>query len=91
MIRLENIKDKGFNKETGVPQIEFPMEFVCDYCRHLVSQDDTYCAQCGDELISETSIEHYFRGKYLSDEEYNEAKSMDAPTLKLHLQSLRAN
>jgi len=69
-IKLENIVSYGFNRQTGKLIEEETLEFVCKACRHLVSQDDKFCWQCGEKLEASDLVEHYYKGGKITDEEY---------------------
>src|SRR3989304_8884019 len=47
------------------------VEHACSNCRHLVDPSETYCSFCGEKLDwSQPLIEHYDKGKKLTDDEY---------------------
>ena len=69
-IKLENIVSRGFDKQTGEETKEETLEFVCKACRHLVSQDDKFCGQCGAKLEVSDLTEHYYKGEKVTDKEY---------------------
>ena len=70
IIKLENIVPVRYNRQTGEPSSEVTEEYVCEACRHLVKTIDKFCWQCGGELEQSTLIEHYSKGKKLTEEEY---------------------
>jgi len=45
-------------------------EYVCSGCRHLVGIDDDFCWFCGSKLEQTGRVEHYHRGKQLTDGEF---------------------
>jgi len=73
-IKLENIISRGFDRQTGELIKEETLEFVCEACRHLVSQNDKFCWQCGGKLEVSDLTEHYYKGEKLTDEQFNEVK-----------------
>jgi hypothetical protein len=74
-IKLENIVPAGFDVDTGDEFLNITEEFVCGNCRHLVGQADKYCGQCGELLKDMGKIEHWDKGKRLTDKEFKEQMS----------------
>lgn len=74
IIKLENIKDAGFSSATGGQAKQVTEEYVCGSCRHLVGKDDKFCWQCGGKLESSSIVEHYHRGKGITNGEFKEKK-----------------
>ena len=73
-IKLENMVDKGFDRQTGNPISEVTVEYVCEACRHLVNPEDKFCWKCGMALEQSNLVEHYQRGEGLSDADFEARK-----------------
>jgi predicted amidophosphoribosyltransferase len=74
IIKLENVNTE-FDRNTGEEKNIFVEdEYVCENCRHLVSPLDKFCWQCGCELNKSSVIEHYRKGKPISDSDYMRLK-----------------
>lgn len=69
-IKLENIKEKGFDRTSGKPKTDVTIEYVCSACCHLVESGDAFCWQCGEKLVPSTLVEHYHKGERLTDKEF---------------------
>jgi predicted amidophosphoribosyltransferase len=67
IIKLENIQ-KGEATDLKEKVTE---EYVCSACRHLVKSTDTVCWQCGANLEQSSTVEHYHRGKELTDDRFS--------------------
>ena len=74
-IKLENIIDEGFDRQTGKTVSKATTEYACQNCRYLVQIEDIYCWQCGERLAGEF-IEHYYKGEKITDKEYQERKKL---------------
>ena len=74
-IKLENIIDEGFDRQTGKTVSKATIEYACQNCRHLVKIEDIYCWQCGERLEGEF-IEHYYKGEKITDTEYQKEKKL---------------
>ena len=77
IIKLENIVGTGYNRMTGKPSSKVTEEFVCENCRNLVKQEDTFCWHCGSPLEASAVVEHWHRGKKLTNKEFSKRKHSD--------------
>jgi predicted amidophosphoribosyltransferase len=74
IIKLANVNTE-FDRNTGVEKnIIVADEYVCENCRHLVGKSDKFCWQCGEELSESNIVEHYRKGKKISNSEYSRLK-----------------
>jgi len=76
-IKLENIVGTGYNRMTGKPAEHTTEEFVCEACRHLVNEGDKFCWNCGSPLEASSVVEHWYRGKKLTNTEFSKGKHSD--------------
>ncbi len=88
MIKLENIRKKTYNRQTGELETEESVEFVCPNCRHLIGEGDIFCWFCGERQEQNIEVEHYVLGKRLTNDEFKEAKKKSSHTLKNFVDSL---
>ena len=87
-IKLENIISKRkehrhpiapgatFCAQCGEQVVENAIveEFVCENCRNLVKQEDTFCWNCGNPLEASSVVEHWHEGKKLTNKEFSKRK-----------------
>jgi len=77
-IKLENIVDEGFDRQTGKPVSKVTAEYICENCRHLVEASDKFCWQCGEKLEVSDIVEHHSQGKQLTEEEFQKERKLNA-------------
>jgi len=70
IIKLENIIDEGFDRQTGKTVSKATTEYVCENCRHLIEVSDKFCWQCGERLEQSNFVEYYSKGGKITKEEY---------------------
>lgn len=76
MKKLQNFANNGYDRQTGLPDIQETEEFICGNCRHLVDKNDKFCWQCGESLDKEEETEHYAMGKKLTNEQFENARKL---------------
>ena len=88
IIKLENIRMSGFDRQTGEPMSDTTVEFICENCRHIVNEADKFCWQCGSPLETSTDVEHWNVGKKLDTNQFNQAKTLPPSQLKSFIDSI---
>ena len=76
IIKLENLVSANYDRETGKELLRETVEYVCKSCRHLVSPSDKVCWQCGRKLTPSSLVEHYYKGKQLTEDEFSKRKEL---------------
>lgn len=81
-IKLENIHEGEYNRQTGAMTPIVTIEYTCSTCRRIVNASDKFCFFCGESLTDSTSIEHYHGNKRLDERQFATAKTLTGKPFK---------